>query len=673
MGYFRELGEVLSAEYCTRRDCTHDHYSTVDPPHTRLREAAFLRAAHRARLAVPYAELLDHLGGSPRTDQLVAMLLDQIPGAATPPPLTEAVRARLAEAGPDGARTTALLDLATQRRLTPLPLPSVVALAGNAPDPRVRRAALRHLVTCPPDGDDPLVLGLGRTLTAFDEVLTWITAAHARGHDRPTIEKFLATEHRDAVRFVPRPVPRPKPGATLLQLFPMWGPLDQPGEGDSGGIAMFLSSLGDALAHRDEVSTVVTLHHIDADSLDVAAGWTPPPGAGHVRLGLPVALPGMVAGHPQEPLCEIGWWLRTLLPGLELVPDVAHVRFGSDVTLAVARCLRALGVRIVFTIAPDPHRLILGQHHTDTGELDSVGLANDLHRLFAAQTLAEWSDGVVALPSAHQRQETSRHFPQVLRRLGPVPAIPEGIVAWRDRPDDGARGKALVERLFAPADSSGLSRDARGLPVLLNVGRWNPLKQQDVLVRAWLDSGLCESSVLVLVGGTLSDPAGVERRMRQRVLAALKAAGPACRGRFAWLPRLANRDVRLLQRAMTEQLPSDTPHVYLCCSVKEEFGISILEAMDAGFLAIAPRLGGAGHYITPGQTGFLADTSSVWNLASDMRLVLGGSWSARQLTAVAQEGHRLVRDHFSIVTAAERFAGKYLGLIDQTVRTVTPR
>jgi glycosyltransferase involved in cell wall biosynthesis len=50
------------------------------------------------------------------------------------------------------------------------------------------------------------------------------------------------------------------------------------------------------------------------------------------------------------------------------------------------------------------------------------------------------------------------------------------------------------------------------------------------------------------------------------------------------------------------------PNVYLSSSLKEEFGISIIEAMTAGFLIIAPRSGGVSSYIQNAENGFLIDT-----------------------------------------------------------------
>jgi glycosyltransferase involved in cell wall biosynthesis len=148
--------------------------------------------------------------------------------------------------------------------------------------------------------------------------------------------------------------------------------------------------------------------------------------------------------------------------------------------------------------------------------------------------------------------------------------------------------------------------------------------------------------------------------MRRQVEDLLRRAGSDVHGRFAWLPRLANRDVRLLERALGEHLPAAAPHVYVCSSIKEEFGISVLEAMEAGLLVVAPRRGGAGSYVRNGVTGFLTDNSTPADLAADLSLVLGGGHLPAWLASIAAEGQRSVRAEYGITTAARRFAGHYL-------------
>lgn len=667
MNYFAELGEALWADYCPLADGYPQFPSSgaLDVRPADRRDLAFLRALIRSRRAVPMGRLLDHVGRSPRMDLLAALLADQS-GRTDARALQTELRPRLLERGATSERTASLLDLATDQALTPLPLPEVVAMIKDSTDRTVSRAALRHLLVFPSGtADEELVLRLGNWLSDDHEVLTWMVVACARGHDQARIGEHLARGRQDVLRFFPRVHQRQRKGILVLQQVASLGAMNEPGEGEVGGLAVFLSSLGDALAAQDGIAAVVTVNQISVDELARSKGWIEGSASDHAFLGLPTARTDMARAGAEPPLSEITWWLLTLLPTLGLVPDVAHLRFGSDVTLAMARAIRKLGSRVTFTIAPDPHRTILELHQSETGDLDREGLSHDLHRLFAAETLSDWADSAIAIPSARQDEETARFFPNVVKCLGGVEAVPEGVTAWEGQSGDAVAGERLLERLFEQNGVSGLSAENVGSPVMLNVGRWNRLKQQDVLVAAWLRSLLFESTMLVLVGGSFENPTDVEAGMRRRVTDLLAAAPDGVRGRFAWVPRLPNRDVRLLERALITHCPTSSQHVYVCSSVKEEFGISVLEAMDAGLLAIAPRRGGASHYIQHGATGFLADTSSEWGFATDISSVLGASHSAPQLQTIARAGQRRVRTDFGIDRSARRFAEHYLGLLER--------
>lgn len=657
MNSFFALGELLAAERCVASRCRR-HGNEHD-----LRELGpgylpHLRALIRTGLTLPPTELVDRVGRSSREDQLVSLLLASH-GTDAAGTLTEALRNRLVTADRDSSRTAALLDLATGQSVAPL-APTEVASFVRAGGTAVRRAALRHLAVLPPTAEEDTLLALAKMLKEPCDLVTWSVAVLARGHAEATILRCVPASRRGLMRLLPRAVCHERPGKLLMQLFAMTGALSKPGAGDSGGLAVFLSSLGNALAGQEGISCVLTVVQADAADLADRQAWTQPLSEGHLVLGIPVLRPLDDYG---EPLAEIRWWLQYLMPALDLVPDVAHLRFGSDVTLSVASAMRALGSRTVFTIAPDPHRMILESHIDSSGDLNRRGLAEDLHRMFAADLLSDWADSAIALPGIRQEEETSRYFPSAVRRLGSVEAIPEGISRWRASAGDAAAGRKLVARLFEQHGWSGLTENAAGLRVLLNVGRWNPVKQQDVIVEAWLRAGLARCTVLVLVGGDQQQPTRTESTMRERVAEMLSATQTA-RGRFAWLPRLSNRDVRLLERAVSSELPASGPHVYVCGSVKEEFGIAVLEAMEAGLLAIAPHHGGAGHYIRPGVTGFLADTSSSGALAIDLAAILGPARTASDLSLIAAAGRRRVRDEFGIDSSAGRFARHYRRLLD---------
>jgi D-inositol-3-phosphate glycosyltransferase len=468
---------------------------------------------------------------------------------------------------------------------------------------------------------------------------------HSRGHPaqgepRSSYEKLLLDLLTDDRPRAAEPVDGPTVAQAMLI-----GGTGQPGEGASGGLGVFLRSLGDALADRDDLGRVVTIV-LAADPTAIVVErqadrehWTV-----HVPVDSPVALPQPEMGGHRS---AITWWIRELLTRHGLTPDVVHVRYSDDGSLAVADAARLLGARVVFTLTPDPHRHLAERYPAEGADEDALRF--DLHRVRVADELVERADTLVAIGG--RGDELVEHFPQLAHRS--AVAIEEGIAplpGLSESPD------ALVAELFAPSRAlPRLDDSARGLPVLLNVGRLHPVKQQTVLVRAWLEAGLHESTALVLIGGSLTDRTPDEEAVLDEVLA-LAGTVPAARGRLALLPAWPNARVRALEHALATALPSPSPHVYACASVKEEFGIAVLEAMEAGLLVVGPVRGGLPHYVDHGRNGFLVDTSTADRLGAGLRaaLELGGT-----TRAVAEAGRETVVERFPIARVAGSFARVY--------------
>ncbi|MER5604162.1 hypothetical protein [Streptomyces sp. NPDC002265] len=81
----------------------------------------------------------------------------------------------------------------------------------------------------------------------------------------------------------------------------------------------------------------------------------------------------------------------------------------------------------------------------------------------------------------------------------------------------------------------------------------------------------------------------MEDDIRRRI-DTLLAPYPQAAPRLALLPPLPNTEVRRLQRALAQRT-ADACCWYVCLSAKEEFGIAVLEAMDAGLSVAGPRRG----------------------------------------------------------------------------------
>ncbi|MFF1796904.1 glycosyltransferase, partial [Kitasatospora sp. NPDC058263] len=120
-------------------------------------------------------------------------------------------------------------------------------------------------------------------------------------------------------------------------------------------------------------------------------------------------------------------------------------------------------------------------------------------------------------------------------------------------------------------------------------------------------------------------------------------------------PALPNRQVRLLERALAQRGPGTV--LYVCPSAKEEFGLAVLEAMEAGLPVAAPQRGGASHYLHDGVNGRLLATQSVERLADGLRSLV--STPAPELAAMAEAGAATVRERLSIDAMAASLADAY--------------
>jgi glycosyltransferase involved in cell wall biosynthesis len=100
--------------------------------------------------------------------------------------------------------------------------------------------------------------------------------------------------------------------------------------------------------------------------------------------------------------------------------------------------------------------------------------------------------------------------------------------------------------------------------------------------------------------------------------------------------------------------------VYACASLKEEFGIALLEAMATGLLVVAPDGGGPATYIEQGVTGILTATWDVDRLAG--ALVEAMAEANADDEERAQRSRAMVRDHFTIERMSTALGRVYRGV-----------
>lgn len=463
----------------------------------------------------------------------------------------------------------------------------------------------------------------------------------------------------------------PERGNGLLQSV-FYGDPGQPGRGGGGGIGTLLRALGGALSEgkpgsgasapggREPGERLNSWTGMPVVTLACRNSRAGPPGlpprewlgAGHLIERLAVYLQSqdpagfVVAAHRIERAA--GMFLNSL-SGLI---GVVHVRYLDDASLAVARAARSLGIPVAMTLTPDPHRSVCGP---DGAIIPRKGAALHelLNRIFIGDQLLSLSRGVVAIGKHAFAGPLAEWFPQLEDTRGSVRAgIDEGVDTGPSRTDiDPAR------MLAAPDLALRLSPERLGEPAIVCVGRLNPVKGQVNLARAWAEGNLWKRYNLVFIGGDLEAPDREERDIRDGIRA---VAREELEGRLCHVPAQDNDVVRALLAWFAARNPEAGSDLYACPSLKEEFGLSILEAMAAGLPVCAPLNGGAGTYVRHGINGFLVDTRNAATLRADLEAV--SAYYAHDRSRIENlkvQAKRTVEEAYSLKAMAAGYARFY--------------
>ncbi|MDJ0338918.1 glycosyltransferase [Cryobacterium sp. PH31-O1] len=483
-------------------------------------------------------------------------------------------------------------------------------------------------------------------------------------------------------------------GVTIAQLFlhaDIDGELSQVGAGDNGGIATLLVRLGDALvAAPAGASRVVTISRGTPESalngLADVGSFLP----GHSFAAVPFAggpVPSIDAWSLRV-AAERG--IRRILRSAGAV-DAIHLRMADVGSLAAATVARDLDIPVVFTVAPDPHGVIDSLESNGVLTRANFGTvdANE-HFWFRARLVQR-----LAADAAHTVLFPRPRLQQDIERLTGIDidahperhsVIPEGIdltVIDRSRTDAlgslGLTGGGLLVSRAAHTRSAaepaavafdqldGLLRtlpaERRGLPLLISVGRLHRVKGMAALVEAWnTDSFLQARCNLLIVGGDLEHPSFDEDKELQgmaRSMASGDLGEAAARGLLLAGHRANDTVTRWLAAARYGRPGLAAPFgVYVCASMKEEFGIALLEAMATGLMVVAPDGGGPATYVEHGVTGFLVNTGdgdALVRSITDALTVAGGVHGG----ANAARARSMVVENFTIEAMATTLAGVY--------------
>jgi D-inositol-3-phosphate glycosyltransferase len=376
-------------------------------------------------------------------------------------------------------------------------------------------------------------------------------------------------------------------------------PLAQPGTGDGGGMNVYVRALGSALARAGVAVDVLTRreHAEQPPVVEIEQGFR----VMHVDAG-------PCAPVPRRELPDL---VGEFTNAAHRVLD-RHGRY--DVLHANYWVSGAIGHRLKH----DLDLPLVATFHTLDRVKAEVGLADDIPlRPRVEAEVVRCADLVVA--STHdERDQLERHYGADLER---VQIITPGV----------------DHRVFVPGDRVAARRHA-GLPpgpIVLFVGRLQPLKGADLAVRA-LAQLRERRATLVIVGGPSGPHGAAEVASLHELVTEL---GLEHRVRFV-APRPHDQLAEYYRAADVCVVPSRT----------ESFGLVALEAAACGTPVVAADVGGLRFLVDHGTTGYLVPEREPRAYAELIDRVLRDQSDAMRTQAVA----RSMRYRWSIAAAQLR-------------------
>jgi D-inositol-3-phosphate glycosyltransferase len=390
------------------------------------------------------------------------------------------------------------------------------------------------------------------------------------------------------------------------------GPLDQPGEGSSGGMNVYIQDLSRALATVDVAQFAPGVR-----VFSVPAGPVGPVAKGDIANLVPALLEGIddVAGSQTRPygLVHSHYWASGMV-GQRLARrwNVPHVQMFHTLSRIKTKYAGS---------APDPRR--------ERAEVRLLRLAHAI---------------VVSNPV--ERMQILEQYPKQCAHLVSIPC---GVDIKAFHPRQGAA---------SPSEFIEMPVDRRFTVVAL--GRLERLKNFGLLLEAAALAGAREPRFagelrITVAGGVSSDEPEEAERLRAlarslNLVDAVRFVGPVPRTEIPALYAAAD--------------------VCVVPSLHESFGLVALEAMASGLPVIATRSGGMQMTVVNGVSGFLVDPRDPSELA-DRLLKLWASPACRR--SMGRHGERTAQ-HYAWPLVAERMLCLYRALLAGRTRyTRDPR
>ncbi len=437
-----------------------------------------------------------------------------------------------------------------------------------------------------------------------------------------------------------------KQGISLLQAM-FYGDFEDSGKGNNGGLAVLLKTLGDQLAKDSRTSLVVSIT-LD-QSLDKA--FISYCKKHHVFIRLPFYLQELNGRCFMKRELAVKRQIGHFLKKAQVIPDIFHIRYLDNASKAVATLSKELDKKLVLTLTPDPHRAMVD----DRGKLKRLSLEDlyeKLNKIKIGDELLQKSDRLLGIGDKKVAQELEGYFPQLQTKK--IKMIAEGIRIDSDLVKKDQKGRTVTPL-------KGIGKDFFKRPIILNVGRLAIQKGQIELLKAWANSRLWQNYNLLIVGDDL-DKASKEEKEVIDFFKAYLSRHPHLKDRFFHQGAMPNSQIRNLEKNIIKK-SFDYPHLYLCSSKKEEFGLAILEAMAQGFLVLGPLKGGVKSYLKNGTNGFLINTSSWQSIKNDCeKYIYDSKIDQAAFRKIQAGGQKTVKELFSMTKISSEFLSFYLSI-----------
>jgi D-inositol-3-phosphate glycosyltransferase len=377
-------------------------------------------------------------------------------------------------------------------------------------------------------------------------------------------------------------------------------PVGDLGARDTGGMSVYIRELARQLGAQGHSVDVYTRTHDPRDP--VVFGLGEQANLIHLRAGEVAPIHKLaVYCYLPEFTCHLENYRRN--NGLEYDICFSHYWLSGWVGRYLARWWRVPHVIMFHTLGAVKNATGVGEDAPElrtVAEREAVGYG---HRIIAA--------------TEREKGELAQYYNAPPEKVGVVPC-------------------GVNLELFRPSDRRAARREL-GLgdeKIILFVGRLDPLKGIDRLLRAMTHLRDSDNLRLIIIGG---DERSLNERERLSRLAA----------------RLGIEDRVTFRGMVRQELLPGYYRAADCCvvpSYHESFGLVALEALACGTPVVSSDVGEMRNIILPGQTGYVVSDNRPEALAEKIARVL--SWPPRDAAAMARIRASVARFGWASIAAA---------------------